>query len=201
MGGIGSDPSYDPSKQAVPDVSDIASGALSFLSSSVKTVSEYSSKVGESVKSGDSWSFLKSGASDLWSKASSVVADVVGPQQSDDANIFGITREQIRTGQAGSNSGGISGGSVSAGAAASASPSGRYTPSPTLRGNTPSPGPNEDIAALQAIKNINLDGPMSRNSSKTTLSRSSSSGSVGGNKVPTALAPAGDDFFASFGAK
>lgn len=33
MGGIGSDPSYDPSKQAVPDVSDIASGALSFLSS------------------------------------------------------------------------------------------------------------------------------------------------------------------------
>jgi hypothetical protein len=58
-------------------------------------------------------------------------------------------REQIRTGQAGSNSGGISGGSVSAGAAATASPSGRYTPSPTLRGNTPSPGPNEDIAALQ----------------------------------------------------
>lgn len=28
----------------------------------------------------------------------------------------------------------------------------RYTPSPTLRGNSPSPGPaNEDVAALQGM--------------------------------------------------
>lgn len=189
MGGIGSDPSYNPSKAgSSSDVAEIASGALSFVSSSF-------GKVSEKVASGESWSFLKSGATELWNKASSVVADVVAPPD-DDANIFGLNKNHFKA----------SAGTTQQPAAVSGSAASGYRASPTnmtSRDSTTSPTQSaDDLAAIQAIKNMNLDGPVSRNSSSNSLSsgrvsRSSSASSV----TKTSLAPAGDDFFASFGAK
>jgi hypothetical protein len=156
--------------------------------------------VTEKVASGETWSFLKSGATDLWNKASSAVAEVVAVPPASDGNIFGITPDRFKQQGGGSGDGNVS-------AAIRASPT-------NFRSNASSPTQQsaEDLAAIQAIKNMNLDAPVSRNSSSNSLSggsgrasRSSSTSSLNASGQPqstkTALAPAGDDFFASFGAK
>ena len=56
MGGVGSDPNYNPNRaSSSSDISNLASDAFSFIGSTVN-------KVTDNVKSGDGWNFLKKGA-------------------------------------------------------------------------------------------------------------------------------------------
>lgn len=198
MGGVGSDPNYNPNRaSSSSDISNLASDAFSFIGSTVN-------KVTDNVKSGDGWNFLKKGASDLWDKTSKAVNELTKPEE-ETGNVFGFSKDHFKS-QAGSS------GSVPlppsressmsrADSTGSVNNSSHLRTSPTFRSSTPSPtnstgaGSNEDLAAIAAIKNMNLDN--------SSVSRNSSSGSLSGKgaKQPTALAPSGDDFFAEFGAK
>lgn len=202
MGGVGSDPSYNPNRAgSSSDITNLASDAFSFLGSTMN-------KVTDNVKSGEGWNFLKKGASDLWDKTSNIVNDLTKPED-ESANVFGFSRDHFTSQPTG-------GGSSSGGAplppsressmsradsiGSTYSNHSNTRASPTMRSSTPSPtnstgtNSNEDLAAIAAIKNMNLDN--------SSVSRNSSSGSLNGKaKQPTALAPSGDDFFAEFGAK
>lgn len=203
MGGVGSDPNYNPNKTG--SSSDVINGALGFLGSAVGNVTSQ-------VQSGEGWNMMKSGVTDLWSKASSVVADITKPED-EPGNIFGITKEKLKGGGGGGATGPPSRES-SMSRADSGGSIGSNRASPTFRSSTPSPtnsgASDQDLAAIAAIKNMNLDNSsVSRNSSSGSLSgsdRALSRNSSGGfaskdKKVATALAPSGDDFFASFNSK
>lgn len=202
MGGVGSDPNYNPNRAGSSgDITGLASDAFSFLGSTMN-------KVTDNVKSGDGWNFLKKGASDLWDKTSKAVNELTKPED-ETSNVFGFSKDHFRNpnGSAGS-SGNVplppsressmsradSMGSVNSNSNMRSSPTSFRSSTPSPTNSSTGTGSNEDLAAIAAIKNMNL--------SNSSVSRNSSSGSLNGKaKQPTALAPSGDDFFAEFGAK
>lgn len=196
MGGVGSDPNYNPNRaSSSSDITNLASDAFSFLGSTMN-------KVTDNVKSGEGWNFLKKGASDLWDKTSNIVNDLTKPED-ESGNVFGFSRDHF-TSQKSDKGAPLppsreSSMSRAESAGSSYSSKSNARASPTIRSSTPSPtntsnSSNEDLKAIAAIKNMNLDN--------SSVSRNSSSGSLNGKaKQPTALAPSGDDFFAEFGAK
>lgn len=201
MGGVGSDPSYNPNRAGSQgDLLGHASDAFSFIGGAV-------GKVTDNVKSGEGWNFLKKGASDLWTKTSNLASELTKPEEQT-GNVFGLTPDHFKNSHGSSSSSAAplppsresSMSRVDSMGSASSSAS-NMRASPTFRSSTPSPtnstgngSSNEDLAAIAAIKGMNLEN--------SSVSRNSSSGSLSGKvKPPTALAPSGDDFFAEFGAK